>query len=375
MRKLLAILSITTVLVLAGCLPSTTNPDPDEYAITYTEAELIALMEELMPEATVETTYDLQSFEAAIEGVVSQARQGVVGLFVNTALGNGSGSGVIYKYDGTHYYLVTNEHVVADYTSVSIVYERNGLLFEILNEDVEVLGMDEITDLAVVRFESPVDFHIVPFADSYDLIPGQFVFAIGNPLGFDYYGTVTMGIISGTARYVQNGTFDATLIQHDAAISPGNSGGALIDLNGRLVGINNLKIVEQDVSGIGFAIPSNTVQRIIEDLEEDGVVTRPYLGITTFAQVNDCGLDYGVCVTVQNGGAADNAGLEDGDVIIGWKNITTGMEDFLAVNNFNDLREAILNSSVGDTVVVLYVRNGIEYESAETVLDVHPDDQ
>jgi serine protease Do len=165
------------------------------------------------------------------------------------------------------------------------------------------------------------------------------------------------------------------LIQHDAAISPGNSGGALIDLNGRLVGINNLKIVEQDVSGIGFAIPSNTVQRIIEDLEEDGVVTRPYLGITTFAQVNDCGLDYGVCVTVQNGGAADNAGLEDGDVIIGWKNITTGMEDFLAVNNFNDLREAILNSSVGDTVVVLYVRNGIEYESAETVLDVHPDDQ
>ena len=162
------------------------------------------------------------------------------------------------------------------------------------------------------------------------------------------------------------------LTQHDAAISPGNSGGALLNLNGELVGINNMKIVEEDVANIGFAIPSNTVRRITADLEDDGIITRPYLGITTYAQVNVCGLDYGVCIEVQPGGAAENAGLEDFDVIIGYKN--AGMDDFLTINNFNDLKEAILNSSVGETIQLKYIRSGIEYISTETVLGTHPDD-
>lgn len=375
MKKLLFVLTLMFTVSLTACIPETEDPDPEEYAITYTEEELTDLIESLMPEASVDTTYDITSFQDAIVNVIDEARNGVLGLLVNTAVASGSGSGVIYKYEDGYYYMVTNEHVVVDYVNISIVYERNGLLFEIANDRIEVLGMDEVTDIAVLRFESEVDFAVIPVADSYDLFPGQFVFAIGNPLGFDYYGTVTMGVISGTARYVQSGTFDATLIQHDAAISPGNSGGALINLNGELVGINNLKLVDQDVSGIGFAIPSNTVMRIAEDLEDDGLVTRPYLGITTFAQVNDCGLDYGVCIEVQAGGAADNAGLEDGDVIIGWKNVTVGMEEYLDINNFNDLREAILNSAVGDSIVIKYIRNDIEYVSDETMLNVHPDDQ
>lgn len=373
MKKLLLALTILISVALAGCVPTTEDPDPDEYTTTYTEEELIELIEGLLPDITVDTTYDIASFQDAIKDIIDEARTGVLGLLVNTPLGTATGSGVVYKDDGDYYYMVTNEHVVADYTAVTVVYEKNGLLFEISN--VEVLGMDETTDLAVVRFASGEEFAVIPFADSYDIYPGQFVFAIGNPLGFDYYGTVTMGVISGTSRYVQSGLFDATLIQHDAAISPGNSGGALINLNGELVGINNLKLVDQDVSNIGFAIPSNTVQRIIDDLEDDGEVTRPYLGITTYAQVNECGLDYGVCIFVQTGGAAEDAGLEDDDVIIGWKNITTGMDDFLVINNFNELREAILNSSVGDTVVLKYIRDGIEYISEETVLNVHPDDQ
>ena len=375
MKKLLLILTLALSLGLAGCLPNTDDPDPDEYTTAYTEEELIELIESLIPEAQVDTTYDIASFQEAIKNVIDEARGGVLGLQVSTALGTGTGSGVIYKHEGGYYYMVTNEHVVVDYLTVTVVYEKNGLLFEIGNSNVEVLGMDEVTDLAVLRFESDEDFNVISFADSYDIYPGQFVFAIGNPLGFDYYGTVTMGVISGTARYVQSGVFDATLIQHDAAISPGNSGGALIDLNGELLGINNLKLVDQDVSNIGFAIPSNTVQRIINDLEDDGEVTRPYLGITTYSQINECGLDSGVCVYVQNGGAAQAAGLLDFDVIIGWKNITVGMTEYLEIKNFNDLREAILNSSVGDTIVLQYVRDGIEYESVETTLDVHPDDQ
>ncbi len=375
MRKWLIALSLIFTFTLAGCVPTTYNPTNDEYTISYTEDELKDLIASMMPETTVNTTYDLNSFQETIKNIISDARTGVLGLYVETSMTAGTGSGVIYKKEGTTYYMVTNMHVVEDYTSVVVVYEKNGLLFEISDDSVQVLGMDPVTDLAVVTFESAEDFHVIPFADSYDIYPGQFVFAIGNPLGFDYYGTVTMGVISGAARYVQNGLFDATLIQHDAAISPGNSGGALIDINGNLVGINNLKLVDQDVSNIGFAIPSNTVKRIVADLEDDGIIQRPYLGIQTYAQVNDCGLDYGVCITVQTGGAAEAAGLQDGDVIIGWKNITAGMTDFVDILNFNELREAILNSAVGDQIQVEYIRSGITYISDETQLGLHPDDQ
>jgi serine protease Do len=214
---------------------------------------------------------------------------------------------------------------------------------------------------------------VIPFGNSNEIELGQFVYAIGNPLGFEYYGTVTSGIISGKARYVNDGEFDATLLQHDAAISPGNSGGALLNSNGELIGINNMKLVEDSVSNIGFAIPANTVKRIVTDLEDDGEITRPYLGISTAAQINACGLDYGVCINVQEGGAADNAGLEDGDVIIGYKLSTEA--DYKEINNFNDLKEAILNSSVGDTVIIKYIREGVILESTPTELGVHPDDQ
>jgi len=364
---------VALIIGLTGCIPEVTNTDDTEFTTTYTEAELRALIEELLPEATVDTTFDLASFEDAVTLMISQVSSGVLGVInVSTLGGGGTGSGVVYKHEGDFYYLVTNQHVVADYATLSLVYEKNGLLFEITDEDITLLGEDETTDLAVLKFESTEDFSVIPLGDSYQMEVGDFVFAIGNPLGFDYYGTVTMGVISGTARYVTDGTFDATLLQHDAAISPGNSGGALVNINGELVGINNMKIVEDNVSNIGFSIPVNTVKRIVNDLEDDGIITRPYLGISTYAQVNSCGLDYGVCVTVQAGGAAANAGLQDDDVIIGYKN--EGMDSYLDILNFNDLREAILNSSVGESIQLKYVRNGIEYYSIETVLGTHPDD-
>lgn len=374
MKKILLVFSISVTIILSGCFSSGNDTD----ANTYTEDELRNLIEELIPESSVDTTYDLTSFQTAVTNMVGAARNGVVGISSTSEEGTGTGSGVIYKQVGTTYYVVTNHHVVEDSISLSVVYENNGVLFEVIDEYTELLGSDSTTDLAVFTFESDEEFTVIEFADSYELEIGEFVFAVGNPLGFGYYGTVTMGIISGLTRYVEDGEFSATLLQHDAAISPGNSGGALFNINGKLVGINNMKLVEEYVTNIGFAIPSNTVRRITADLEDDGIITRPYLGISTYVQVNVCGTDYGVCVDVLDGGAAEAAELLDGDTIIGYK--ISSYDDYREIMNFNDLKEAILNSQVGEEVQLKYIRyNEVteEYEiliSSIATLGTHPDD-
>jgi len=380
MKKLLLLITLTFGILLTGCVKEISE-DVD----LYTEEELKTLIEDLIPE--VETSYDLSSFENAITQMTEISRSGVLGIQAISDIRTGTGSGVIYKREGNTYFMVTNAHVVVhsnielvgDVTTEvyhetqhqEIVYELNGILF-VISENVNLVGYDLTTDLAVLTFESDNDFTVIPMANSYDLELGQFVFAVGNPLGFDYYGTVTMGIISGKTRYVDDGDFSATLIQHDAAISPGNSGGALLNLDGELIGINNMKIVDDLVTGIGFAIPSNTVKRIVADLEDDGIITRPYLGISTYALVNNCGTEFGVCINVLEGGAAEAAGLIDNDVIIGYKSIES--TDFLEIYNFNDLKEAILNSSVGESITIKYLRNGIEEISDDVILGTHPDD-
>lgn len=382
MKKLIFIfLIITITLVLTGCNPDTTVTAP------YTDEELIAKIEELIPQAEVTTTYDLSSFEDAITQMTQSAKSGVLGIQAISDISSGTGSGVIYKQVGSTYYMVTNAHVVVHsqieeiegvstevyYQAINLdlIYEKNGILF-IISDTVNLIGYDITTDLAVITFDSEQDFAVIPMADSYEIELGQFVFAIGNPLGFRYFGTITMGIISGTTRYVEDGDFNATLIQHDAAISPGNSGGALLNLQGELVGINNMKIVDDSVTGIGFAIPANTVMRIVNDLEEFGKVERAYLGISTNALSNNCGLEFGVCINVQEGYAAEVAGLINGDVIIGYRN--SDMTEFLIINNFNDLKEAILNSKAEEVVEILYIRNGVEQPYIEVTLDLHPED-
>jgi serine protease Do len=382
MKKLMFLLTLTIGILLSGCTIDTSN-DVD----VLTEDELKGLIEELIPNAEVTTSYDLSSFENAITQMTELSRSGVLGIQATSDVRSGTGSGVIYKKEGNTYYMVTNAHVVVhsvvelvgdvaaevyyETSTQEIIYELNGILF-VINDNVNLLGYDITTDLAVLTFESDKDFTVIPMGDSYELELGQFVFAVGNPLGFEYYGTITMGIISGKTRYVDDGDFSATLIQHDAAISPGNSGGALLNLDGELIGINNMKIVDDLVTGIGFAIPSNTVKRIVADLEDDGIITRPYLGISTNALVNNCGTDFGVCINVLDGGAAEAAGLIDDDLIIGYKN-TTSVE-FLDIYNFNDLKEAILNSSVGESITIKYIRDGEEEISEAVILGIHPDD-
>ncbi len=346
----------------------------------YTRQELIDLVESLMDESYHKVEYDLESFEAVMKDMVENVQQTVVGIEVYSGLNSGTASGVIYHKEGNDYYVVTNHHVIhpdersTPFNNVNIIYERHGMRFTIPNNRTEIIGIDATTDLAVIRFEAAENFPVAKFADSNDVALGSVAIAIGNPLGFDYFGSVTMGVISGLSRYVRGSQYEVPFLQHDAAISPGNSGGALFNINGELIGINNMKIVEDATTNIGFAIPSNTVLRIIRDLEDDGVVRRPFFGITAVEGVSACGQDYGVCVdSLSSDGTAIDANLLEGDIIVGYK--LESWDDYITVYNFNDLRENILNSQVGDYVSVRYLRDGDIYESDYVELVIHPDDR
>jgi len=285
----------------------------------------------------------------------------------NIAQEAGTGSGVIYKTEGNTAYIVTNNHVVdgADKLEVKLA--------DGTKVDAKLVGTDIWTDLAVISISSKDVKTVASFGDSEALKKGESVIAIGNPLGLDYYGSVTTGVVSGLDRSVpvdldENGTPDwnAEVIQTDAAINPGNSGGALINLAGQVIGINSMKISNSDesVEGIGFAIPSQTVTSIIKQLEQNGKVERPSMGVTladlesvpSYYQQSELNLPSdvksGVVITsVESGTAAAKAGLEKYDVIV--------EIDGKKIDDAMALRQVLYNNkSVGDELKVKAYRNG-----------------
>lgn len=229
-----------------------------------------------------------------ITNVVDEVSSSVVGVtniqhqadFWQQQEGNeaGTGSGVIYKKADGYAYVVTNHHVIEGADEVEVV------LSDETNVEAELLGSDLFTDLAVLRISDEHVKEPIEMGSSDELKVGEPAIAIGNPLGHMFSGTVTQGVISGTQRTIpldfnQDGRADwqAEVIQTDAAINPGNSGGALINIEGQLIGINSMKINQASVEGIGFAIPINTARPVIEELEETGEVTRPYLGVEIYS--------------------------------------------------------------------------------------------
>lgn len=190
---------------------------------------------------------------------------------------SGTGSGVIFKKSGGSAYIVTNNHVIEGASKVEISLSTGERIA------AEVVGADPLTDLAVLKIESKYATKTANFGDSSSLRIGEQVAAIGNPLGLDLSSTVTQGIVSSTDRTIpvstSGGEWDLNVIQTDAAINPGNSGGALINSAGQVIGINSLKIAEDGVEGLGFAIPSQDIKPIVEDLLQYGEVKRPYLGV------------------------------------------------------------------------------------------------
>ena len=330
---------------------------------------------------------DLVREEERVIELIERIRQTVMGI--NNLDEEGpvsSGSGVIYKYEDGWYYLVTNDHVTRDYFELVLTYERNGLQFTIEYDDIEYLGGDPTTDIAILRFQSDIVFPVAAFAEYFDLRVGQTVFAIGSPLGggpgnFQYLNSVTTGIISGLSRFFQEtlglGAFSGFVIQHDAAINPGNSGGALFSSSGEFMGINTFKIDRspsgRNLEGLGFAVPSNTIIRVARDLEEFGRVRRAFLGVQSAVHASTCGQDFGVCIMeVIEESTAAALGLLADDVIIGFK--TEAMSEYIETNNFERLREAILSARVGELVSVRIIRDGEIIETAYAPVSQHPDD-
>lgn len=326
---------------------------------------------------------DILEYETAIINMVESVRTSVLGISnIQDGLGASSGSGVIYKKVGDTYYVVTNHHVLEDFDELEIIYERNDLIFTIPSEDIAFIGSDPGTDLGVITFTSEIDFAIVEFEDYYNLELGQYVYAVGSPLGFRYFNSVTQGIISGLSRFFEDttelGGFSGFVIQHDAAINPGNSGGALFTSAGKFIGINTFKIdVSADgrnLEGLGFAVPSSTITRVIRDLEEYAEVRRPFFGISSDVLISSCDQDFGVCVqAVVEDSSAEVLGIREGDVIIGFQNDT--MEEMITTNNFEQLREAILNSRVDQLARVELIRDGETIVTDYVALVIHPDDR
>lgn len=264
----------------------------------------------------------------------------------------GTGSGVIYSEDG---YIITNNHVVSGADRVRVQ------LYDGTEYDATVVGTDEQSDLAVIKIDA-TGLTAADFADSDDIVVGEMAVAIGNPGGEEFVNSVTQGIISGVNRNVEvsEGQF-MTLVQTDAAINPGNSGGALCNGDGEIIGINTIKISSSDFEGMGFAIPSNTVLDICNQLIENGKVIRPALQVSIYgeitaqiAQYYDLGIDYGILVHPTDGGAAANAGMEDGDVIIAI--------DGNRVETTSELQNYIYEKNIGDTVTVTVYRDGEELD-------------
>lgn len=274
------------------------------------------------------------------------------------------GSGVIYKLDKDKAYVITNAHVIegADLLEIELA---NGQ-----RKNAEVVGKDKITDIAVLKMDGAGVTEVAEFGDSSQLRRGETVIAIGNPLGFG--DSLTGGFISYTNRLIpvslnQDGVYDweQSVIQTDAAINEGNSGGALVDLNGRVIGINTMKISTSGVEGIGFAIPAEEVLSVVEEITKSGKVLRPYLGVYTvdlnnpYAPITDEQRDDlqlpksvkdGVIVLEATGPASD-ADLRLNDVIVKFDN--TGIGSTL------ELRKYLYDEKeIGEELKITYYRNG-----------------
>jgi len=281
--------------------------------------------------------------------IVERAKPSVVAITVQLNRGSSSGSGVIMSEDG---YIITNQHVVEGGTAYTVRLSSGA------EHQAQLVGADKLSDLAVLKIEAN-GLKAAEFGDSDKIIQGEIAVAIGNPLNMSLEGTVTQGIISAVSRQISVDGRSMTFIQSDAAINRGNSGGALVNGNGQVIGINTAKVMSGyfmgDVEGLGFAIPINGVLPIAEEMIANGFVSgRPSIGISvkdiTASEALYSGVPQGILVygVVPQSGAA-NAGLQAGDII-------TGINGARVLNN-NDLTIERNKYRAGDTITLSIYRN------------------
>ncbi|HFI0397947.1 TPA: S1C family serine protease [Streptococcus suis] len=321
------------------------------------------------------TTQAVEKVQDAVVSVINyqtQSSNSLSSIFGNIESSDelavaGEGSGVIYKKDGDTAYIVTNNHVVSGAEKIDILLASGEKL------SGELVGADTYSDIAVIKIAADKVTTVAEFANSDTIKVGETAIAIGSPLGSVYANTVTQGIISSLSRTVTSQTEDGqtistNAIQTDTAINPGNSGGPLINIQGQVIGINSSKITSSSVSssgvaveGMGFAIPSNDAVQIINQLETNGKVTRPALGVQmvnltdlSTSQLEKAGLantdlTSGVLIVSTQSGLPADGKFEPYDVIT--------EIDGQTIENKSDLQSELYKHQIGDTITVTYYRN------------------
>ena len=319
------------------------------------------------------TTQAVDKVKDAVVSVITYSANSQNSLFgsaetdtdTNTEQVSSEGSGVIYKKEGNFAYLVTNTHVINGAKKVDI------RLADGTKVPGEIVGSDTYSDIAVVKIAADKVTTVAEFGDSDQLTVGETAIAIGSPLGSEYANTVTQGIVSSLNRNVSLKSEDGQAIstkaiQTDTAINPGNSGGPLINIQGQVIGITSSKIATNggtSVEGLGFAIPSNDAINIINQLEKNGKVTRPALGIQMVNLSNLSSTDLqrlnvpssvtaGVVVRSVQTSMPANGHLQQYDVI-------TKVDD-KAISSATELQSALYSHSIGDSMTITYYRNGKE---------------
>ena len=329
-----------------------------EFQLSSAQQEIDSLKEEIRIVELGETSSDIGVIE-----IYNQTRNSVVLIQTNT----GTGSGWVYDTLG---HIITNNHVVEDAITIQVTFQTGNIL------EADLIGRDPYSDMAVIKVDAPEGLlHPLDVGVSSELLVGETAIAIGNPFGLA--NTMTVGVISATGRQMDatDGYVIVDVIQTDAAINPGNSGGPLLNLKGEVIGMNTAIISRSaDFSGIGFAIPSDTITREVNNLIEDGEYEHPWLGISGYNLFPDMaeamGLDrntHGTLVAaVIEDGPADEAGIQGatdtavingvpfdigGDIIIGVEGLT--------LDSFYELQVYLTrNTQPGDIVTLTIIRDG-----------------
>ena len=307
--------------------------------------------------------YEKNSLAAAVDKVYDAVV--MVSSYENDNLVS-TGSGFVYKTDDKYGYILTNQHVVRDANKVTVTMSND------TEAEATILGGDEYLDLAVLRIDKSNVTLVANIGDSEDMKLGDTIFTVGTPMGEEYQGTVTSGILSGKDRMVSVSVSNTSssdwvmrVLQFDASINPGNSGGPLLNVNGEVVGVCSLKLVDDEIEGMGFAIPIEYAMNHIESLEKGKAIEWPVLGVSMVNandrtglyrnQINvDRNITEGVVVVqAEKGSGAYDAGLTTGAVIT--------KIDGKEVKDSAFLRYELYQHQAGDTIKITYIRNGKEH--------------
>lgn len=358
---ILLALSLSTSILAAGCgAASKSAASKTETKPAVSQAEQAKQNEAKLSSAR--NTPIVQAAKKVGPAVVGITNKALVRDYFNRTqlVEQGSGSGVIYSKDGL---IATNNHVVEGAQEI-VVSLPDGKTYT-----GKVLGTDPTTDLAVVKIEANEDLPVAEFGDSDSLMVGEPAIAIGNPLGMEFRGSVTAGVISALNRSIDMGERKFKLIQTDAAINPGNSGGALVNADGQVIGINSAKIAATGVEGIGFAIPINEAKPILKELAEKGRVVRPYLGVSLLDKnlAQRLGFDLDLrgglfVVKLFQNGPAYRGGIRPNDIIVKFNGTK--------VDTVADLREALGKCQVGQQVPVTILRGDEEVTKTVTLTEM-----